>query len=173
MPRQIYNTHARPIEASAATVGALIDTLASREDQLWPGRGWPRLRLDRGLVVGSTGGHGPIGYRVAGHEPGRSVTFEFTGRPAGLYGTHGFVVIGDDQRCVLWHLVQIRPTGATRLLWRPLWGPLHDALIEDALARADFVATGSDERPAWSRWVRVLRYAMTLRSGRPAAYRLT
>lgn len=173
MSRQTFNIHRRTISAPASAVGALIDTLASDDDRLWPWRAWPRMSFDRGLVVGGIGGHGPVGYRVTGHEPGRSVTFEFLGRPAGVHGTHGFVVVGDHERCVLWHLTDARLSGPGLLTWPLLWEPLHNALIEDALARADRACTGAAARPAWSRWVRALRYAITLRSGRPAAYRLT
>src|SRR5689334_16864599 len=100
----VFNVHRRQIRASAEEVGRLIETLASPGDQLWPRTDWPAMKFDRpGLQVGATGGHGQIGYSVRDHEPGRSVTFEFTNRPRGIRGTHCLVVVPDGDGCVLWH----------------------------------------------------------------------
>jgi|SRR5690625_135111 len=60
--RRVINTHERAFTATADQVGALVATLASRTDRLWPHEHWPRMRLDNGLSVGSSGGHGPVSY---------------------------------------------------------------------------------------------------------------
>ena len=78
------------------------------------------------------------------HEPGRSVTFEFLGRPRGLHGHHQFVVQGTGPAsCVLWHLTDLEPRFPMTVTWRLFWRPLHDALIEDALAKAQEAGGGS------------------------------
>jgi hypothetical protein len=46
----------------------------------------------------------------------------------------------------------MQATGPARVTWPLVFGPLHDALLEDSLARA----TGEDP-PQWSWWVRFLR----------------
>ena len=61
---QILNIHERELKAPAVQVGALIDTLASAGDRLWPRHSWPHMQFDRPLGVGADGGHGPIRYRV-------------------------------------------------------------------------------------------------------------
>ena len=57
---RVLNVHDRNIAAPPDAVGALIDSLASDDDALWPSRTWPRMYLDRPLGVGAIGGHGPI-----------------------------------------------------------------------------------------------------------------
>ena len=56
------NIHERHIAASAEQVGAVLETLASDHDQLWPGAAWAPMVLDRGLDPGSRGGHDGIRY---------------------------------------------------------------------------------------------------------------
>jgi antitoxin (DNA-binding transcriptional repressor) of toxin-antitoxin stability system len=52
---QVRNVHERVFPAPPAQVGALIDTLASADDRLWPGDRWPPMRFDRALSVGARG----------------------------------------------------------------------------------------------------------------------
>jgi len=149
------SVHRRRVEAPVAAVGALIDTLASPGDPLWPYRHWPPMRLDRPIGIGATGGHGFVRYYVEAYEPGRSVVFRFTG-PAGLDGTHAFEVEADGGVAVLTHTID----GTTTIRFAPKWlaavRPLHDALMEDALDNAERETTGSVGDPArW--WVRFLR----------------
>jgi hypothetical protein len=157
----VYNIHRREIAADARTVGCLIDGLATADDQLWPSTDWPAMRFDPPGVTGrGTGGHGPVGYRVEHHEPGRSVTFSFTNRPRGLHGRHQFIVQPTGRAsCVLWHLTDIAPRGWLRLTWWPFWAPLHNAVIEDSLDRAECVARASGRRTGqdWTLCVRALR----------------
>lgn len=172
----VTNVHARRVRADASTVGALIDSLASPGDLLWPHRKWPAMRFDRpGLTVGGTGGHGPVGYRVAHHVPGSSATFEFTGRPPGLRGRHQYFVqpTGADA-CTLWHLTEAELRGRMRLTWWLIWRPLHNALIEDSLAQAERHAQGWNARPTrWSPWVRLLRAAVRRVMGQGARRLMT
>jgi len=153
----IRNVHERPLAASADAVGALVDSLSSRDDRLWPVSDWPRLRLDRPLGVGADGGHGPVRYAVASYDPGRAVGFRFN-RPAGFRGGHRFSVEPTgDATCVLRHELEMTVHGAARLTWPLFYRPLHDALLEEAFDRAS-AATGSAYAPARrSWWVRLLR----------------
>lgn len=158
------NVHFRDIPARPEAVGALLDGLASAEDRLWP-EDWPPMELSDGLEVHSSGGHGPVRYAVRAHDPGRSVTFRFTGdRPRGVHGGHTFAVVDSGEGCRLWHLLDCQLTGPARVTWDTLWAPLHDALLEDALARGYAEATGErpPDPPRWNLWVRLLRRAYTL-----------
>jgi len=154
---RVHNLHERSLPAPPERVGALLDTLASADDRLWPRDRWPALRFDRPLGPGATGGHGPIRYRVVGYEPGRSLHFRFTW-PAGFDGGHRFEVEpGPEGHTRLRHVMEMETRGAARLSWPLLFRPLHDALLEDAL---DLAERGVGAEPAPRRWslrVRLLR----------------
>lgn len=142
----------------ADAAGALLDTLASPDDRLWPHDRWPPMRLDRGLVLGAVGGHGPIGYEVVRHEPGRAAVFRFR-RPTGFRGHHGFVVRETSpSTCVLQHELRITVRGTARVTWPLVFRPLHDALIEECLdTAARSLGTPPDDPHRRSPWVRALR----------------
>ncbi len=153
----VVNVHERVVQAPIDGVGRLIDSLASRSDRLWPSEQWPPMRLDRPLQVGAEGGHGPIGYAVERCEPGRRVRFRFT-RPRGFSGWHGFEVEAVSSEATrLRHVLEMECHGWARLSWPLVFRPLHDALIEDALSKADAALTGRTAPQRWSLWVRVLR----------------
>jgi hypothetical protein len=99
------------------------------------------MRFDRGLQVGATGGHGPIRYMVDRYEPGSSVAFRFTVPKGCMVSTASrFPSHVDGYR--LRHVVEGHRTGPRRLLWPALYRPLHDALIEGLLDRAEHALTG-------------------------------
>ena len=153
----VRNVHERLLLAPAAQVGALLDTLATPGDALWPHQHWPAMRFDRPLAVGATGGHGPIRYFIEEYEPGRLVRFRFTG-PPGFLGTHAFVVEPEGTAGTrLRHELLMRTTGPARLSWPVVFRPLHDALIEDAFDRAALATGQAPAAPTWSPWVRFLR----------------
>lgn len=138
----VRNVHRRTI-GSPEKLGALLATLASDADQLWPADRWPSLRLDGPLAVGARGGHGPVRYRVESYEPSQHVRFRFE-RPRGFDGVHEFVVVVDEEASAqLVHVLKARMSGGARLTWPLVFRPLHDALIEDALAGA-VVSLGED-----------------------------
>jgi len=58
------NKHARTIDKPIKEVAALLSSLSSNNDQLWPHERWSPMKLDRELTEGATGGHGPIHYVV-------------------------------------------------------------------------------------------------------------
>ncbi|MFD7324316.1 SRPBCC family protein [Streptomyces sp. NPDC059875] len=163
----VYNVHERLLPAGEGEVGGLIDTLAGGDaDRLWPGRAWPRLTLDRPLTVGAVGGHGPVRYTVAAYVPGKWVRFRFDA-PRGFHGFHEFAVLPvDAELTALRHTLAMTARGPARIGWPLLWRPLHDALIEDSLDRAETACAGRATRPArWSPYVRLL-HGLIGRAGR-------
>ncbi|HEX6674476.1 MAG TPA: SRPBCC family protein [Actinomycetes bacterium] len=165
-PMEIRNVHERILPATADQVGTLLDGLAGPGDRLWPAGRWPGLplRFDRPLGVGARGGHGSVRYTVEEYVPGRLVVFRFSER-MGLDGTHRFEV--DDREGVveLRHVLVGRPRGLRTLLsWLLVVRPLHDAVLEDLLDRAELAVSGRVLRPArWSWWVRLLRRRLARR----------
>ena len=161
----VRNVHERLIQTplAASRAGALIDNLGERDNALWPRDRWPSVRFDRALGVGARGGHGPIRYSVEDYAPGRNVRFRFTA-PRGFDGTHGLDVEQASPGIVrVRHTLEMRLKGAARLSWPFLFRPLHDALIEDALDRAEANLKGVPAVPRrLSAWVRCLRRAARL-----------
>lgn len=153
----VRNMHEHRFAASPAAVGKLIDSLAGKEDCLWPKQAWPPMRFDRPLGVGADGGHGPIGYIVEAYRPGSAIRFRFT-RPAGFIGYHEYSVVSHANRAILRHFLEMRLKGGALCSWPLLFRPLHDALIEDSLDRAEWELTGAIRRKAlWTARVRFLR----------------
>jgi hypothetical protein len=158
----IRNVHERLLAAGPDEVGALLDSLSSPDDRLWPNRRWPAMKLDHGLEVGSDGGHGPVRYKVDRYEPGRLVAFAFTPKFP-LDGEHRLEVLAQpDGTTLLRHTIEGTSKSWLRLCWPLCFRWLHDALIEDALdrAEADVAKTPWEPRPL-SAQVRFLRWTAT------------
>ncbi len=154
----------RFVAVPAAVLAEAMSTLSSKDDRLWPIGGWPRMRLDQGLEPGSKGGHGPIRYCVEVHEPGRFVQFRFL--PAtGFGGVHWFESISVGDRVCLRHVVAGEATLGGWLRWRLVFGPLHEALIQDAFDRAESLSEESSvARRRHSLYVRLLRRLLAPRA---------
>ncbi len=163
---RVNNVHERLLQASPAVVGALIDTLASSDDRLWPVHAWPPIRFDRPLCVGAIGGHGPIRYRIVSYVPGQSIRFNFL-EPEGFAGFHELIATPRGSRTLLRHSLQMRTLGWARLSWPLIYRPLHDALIEDALARAQSSLQIRPDIRSWTVTVRMLRSLLSARRKRP------
>lgn len=161
---KVVNVHQRLLHAAPERVGALIDSIASAHDGLWPGNGWPRMRLDRPLAVGAAGGHGPIGYFVEAYAPGRSVRFQFTA-PHGFDGWHAFEVLdATAAHCVLEHRIEMRTaTLRATLLWSLGIRWLHDACLRDLMAQAELSLGHPPRRRPWSPYVRMLMAVLSSR----------
>ncbi len=139
-----------------------MSTLSSDQDLVWPNRYWPRMKLDKGLVLGARGGHGPIGYFVQALEEGKRVRFEFT-RPRGFYGYHEFEVNAiDEHTTVVRHNLIMDAKGLAVLSWTLIYRPLHDALVEDALDKIDHHFSQEKKKTEWSVWVKILRWGARL-----------
>lgn len=152
--RGIRNVHSRTTRGGTSRAWDLLATLGGSEDLVWPSDRWPPMILDRGLRVGSRGGHGPIRYEVERVEEGRLVHFRLC-TPSPVAGSHTVRIDGDG-RSVRWtHTLDlVDPDAAARLVVLPL----HDALIEDLF---DQVGAAIEDRPLVRRTlgprVRVLR----------------
>lgn len=167
---RVLNVHERGLHASEREVGALLDRLASREDAIWPFERWPAMRFDRPLGVGAVGGHGPIRYTVEAYEPGRSVRFRFTA-PPGFNGTHRYEIepapAASPDTARLRHVLEMNTEGPALLTWPLLFRPMHDALIEDSLDKAERSLGREPASPArWSARVRLLRRVFAPRGRR-------
>jgi hypothetical protein len=158
---KVLNIHERELAVSPERVGALIDSLSSREDALWPKQSWSRMAFDRALSVGAVGGHGPIRYFVEAYTPGRSVKFRFT-EPKGFNGYHGYEVLNPaEQSCVLRHTLEMTSHGPVLFSWPIVFRPMHDALLEDSLALAQASLGQLPRVQKWSVWVKVLRWVVS------------
>jgi hypothetical protein len=156
---RIVNVHRRNLPAPPDRLAHLIDSLSTPDDALWPNARWPRMKLDPGLQRGAKGGHGPIRYFVQEYIPGRNVRFRFTA-PIGFDGTHEFVLERTGAgEAVLGHILQMDAHGIAKVKWAVFYRPLHDALLEDALDRAEAHARGVEWQPRpLSAGVRLLRW---------------
>ena len=158
----VRNVHEREFPHPPARVGALIDSLASRDDRLWPRGKWPPMRFDRPLAVGAAGGHGPVRYSVEKYQPGQSILFRFTA-PRGFNGTHRFEVEDRQGHTVLRHVIEMNATGPALLNWPLAIRSLHNAAIEDCFDQATISLGIQLESPArWSAYVRLLRAVMRI-----------
>lgn len=145
--RRVVNVHERHLAAGADEVGALLDTWGSPGDRLWRSALAEPTAFQRGLEIGSRGGHGPVRYRVVGHVPGRSVRVELE-PGVGLRGHHGFEVRPlQDGRCLLRHELVATPYGTARLAWPLLIRPIHDGVVEDVFDHVERTLTGTAHRP--------------------------
>jgi hypothetical protein len=144
---RVVNVHTRHIAADADQVGALLDTWGSPGDRLWRSELVEPAAFERGLAIGSRGGHGPIRYHVVEHTPGRSVRVEFE-PGVGVRGHHRFDVHPtDDGQCVLSHELVATPYGSVRIAWPLLIRPIHDGAVEDVLDHVERTLTGTAHRP--------------------------
>ncbi|MEU4848959.1 DUF2867 domain-containing protein [Streptomyces gilvosporeus] len=137
--------HTRTVAAPADTVGALIDRLGGDPDPVFPVPAWPAMRFDRPLGVGADGGHGFVRYRVAVHEPGRRIRFDFTPGPSGF---HEVTVhpLGPDG-CRVEHVLDRQLHGRRRLLWYAAVGAVHRTVVEELLDNIERAATGHVRHP--------------------------
>lgn len=158
---RVLNVHERELAAPLAAVGALLDSLASDNDALWPRTTWPQMHLDRPLGAGAVGGHGPVAYSVEEYRPGRMVQFRFLG-PRGFNGLHRFEAspLGENST-LLRHTIDMSASGPAIFTWPVIVRPLHDALLEDALAQAQVSLGLPPAVSRWSAWVKLLRWLMS------------
>lgn len=156
---QVMNIHQRQFSSNSEQVWALIESLSSPGDRLWPRHAWPKMEFDRPLGVGAIGGHGPVRYFVEEYVPGKSIRFRFTG-PKGFNGFHGFDVSSLSSGSVLRHTLLMTAEGPAVLTWPLVFRPLHDALLEDCLGCAEESLGFSPKIQAWSPWVICLRWLL-------------
>lgn len=167
---KIKNVHERTARVAVERAREMLDSLATRGDELWPRHSWPPMRLDAPKDRNGRGGHGPIRYRVIEYAPGRKIVFEFEQRALsrGLYGVHYFELDEHaDGQVTARHTIDVRLGWPAILLWPILIRPLHDALIEDALDNFERAAGfASARRSDYNTYVSCLR---ALIARRPSA----
>lgn len=158
---KVLNLHQRELNAPEEDVARLLDSLASDEDLLWPTECWPPLKLDAPLGTGASGGHGPVRYWVVEYKAGSRITFRFTA-PRGFNGQHSYQIqTSGNGISVLSHCLEMKATGGALLSWPLIFRPLHDALIEDSLAKAQASLGLKPSVTPWSLWVRFLRWLIS------------
>jgi hypothetical protein len=116
---------------------------------MWPHGRWPELRHD---------GMGFLRHEPLEHERGKLRRYRITG-PDGFTGWHGWDVTANG-RSVVRHIVEADCRGWARVLWPLVIRPMHDALHEDILDRAEAAVGGSPAPREWSPRVRFLRWAI-------------
>ena len=158
---KVINIHRREYDVKYEKVAKLIDSLSSEDDLLWPKQCWPPMRFDRQLCVGAKGGHGPIRYIVEIYKPGQLIKFRFTS-PKGFNGFHEFVIVRSEHGAVVMqHRIEMEVQGRALLTWPLFIRPLHDALLEDALATAQASLGIAAQMRPWSAWVKMIRWIMS------------
>lgn len=141
----------------------MLSTLATPNDAVIATDKWPRVFLDKGLVAGSVGGHGPIGYVVREYVPGEFVEFIFT-KPLGFEGTHKFEMKEmQPGKTEVRHIIQMNVTGKAILQWVLAIRWLHDAFIEDAFDKVENHFAKKKKSTPWNFWVVVLRKVLRRR----------
>lgn len=155
---KITNIHKRIIHQNQSEISALMRTLATKEDKVWPTKDWPRMKLDQGLQEGSKGGHGPIAYIVQKYLPNQLIEFQFT-KPKNFVGIHKFEMkpLSANQTQVT-HTIDIDAKGFGILTWSIAIRWLHDALIEDAFDNIENHFSTEKKQTKWNWWVKFLRF---------------
>ena len=117
---------------------------------------WPRMRLDKGLQVGSKGGHGTIKYFVSEYHPDDHIKFQFTLK--GFAGFHEFRLTETDaDNTEIRHTIIMRTEGKTTLKWAFVIRYLHDAFIEDAFNNIENHFSAEQKVSNYNWWVRFLK----------------
>ena len=156
---KVINIHKRVLQQPKTEIAKLFNTLATDNDMMLATDKWPRMKLDKGLQVGSKGGHGPIKYFVTEYQPEKSITFQFT--LAGFNGFHRFDIKElEVNKTELSHIINMTTTGTATLKWGLAIRWLHDAFIEDAFDKVENHFTTYKKSSEWNLWVRTLRRIM-------------
>jgi hypothetical protein len=156
---KVINIHKREINRPKHEVAKLFKTLASENDLMLATDKWSPMLLDKGLQVGSKGGHGAIRYFVTDYQQDNSIKFQFD--LAGFDGFHKFDLTElETDKTELSHIIDIRTTGSATLKWALAIRWLHDAYIEDAFDKVENHFTKGKKRSEWSWWVKALRKIM-------------
>lgn len=153
----VINIHIRQINQPKEKIAALLSTLATPHDAVIATDKWPRVFLDKGLVVGSAGGHGPIGYSIKEYSEGEFVEFVFT-KPVGFLGTHKFEIREiHPEMTEMKHVIQMNVSGMAWWQWILAIRWLHDAFIEDAFDKVENHFSDKKKTTPWNFWVLLLR----------------
>ncbi|MEW4922736.1 hypothetical protein [Algibacter sp. 2305UL17-15] len=157
---KVTNIHKRKVKQPKHKVSALLKTLSTKEDKIWPIAYWPAIRFDNGLKVGSKGGHGIIRYYIEDHKLGEYIVFRFLS-PKGFNGIHKFEIMQiDKENTEIQHSIIMNTEGMAALQWIFMIKWLHDALIENAFDRIENNFSEDKVFTTWNIWVRIWRYIL-------------
>jgi len=154
---KVVNIHKQTFSQSKEKLGVLLDTLSSKEDEIWPFENWPSMRFKNGLKEGSKGGHGPIRYSIEVYIPCEFIQFKFY-KPKGFNGVHRFEINElEEGKTELKHVIEMNVVGFGILNWFLVIKPLHNALLCDALDKVKNHFKPNKQKKEWTLWVKVLR----------------
>ena len=157
---QVVNIHKRIINQPKFEVAALLETLSTKHDKVWPNKYWPAMRFKDGLKVGAKGGHGIIKYSVEKYVLGEFIVFEFL-KPKGFNGIHKFEIEEIDANTTeVKHSIIMKTEGLATLQWVFVIRWLHDALIENAFDTIENNSLEVEKFTKWNAWVRIWRYIL-------------
>lgn len=141
-PQGLVNVHSRVCDGSWPAATSLLASIAEPETGLWPADPWPPLRLNRGLTIGSSGGHGPIRYTVTDRSDAH-VCFAFSEHNR-FAGSHSLTVHPENGRVRWTHVLHIRRPD---LVTQAVIVPLHDQVLEQLLDNAENLLAGRRPSP--------------------------
>jgi hypothetical protein len=119
------------------------------------------MKLDGSLAIGAQGGHGPIRYVVQEYDSNKFIKFRFLA-PKGFCGTHSFEIISRGvEMTELKHTVEMEAKGSAHIVWPFIIRPLHNALVEDALAKVSQELGLQTRSVSWPPGVRFLRWMIS------------
>lgn len=157
----VTNVHKRTIKQPKNKVAALLKTLSTEHDKVWPKDNWSAMRFKNGLKLGAKGGHGIIRYSVEEYILGELIVFKFS-KPIGFNGVHKFEVKAIDAKSTeVKHSIVMKTEGLATLKWIFVIRWLHDALIENAFDTIENNFSEAQKFTRWSVWVRIWRYILT------------
>ena len=160
---KVINIHNREINQPKSEVAKLFETLATENDMVLATDKWSPMKLDKGLQVGSKGGHGPIKYFVTDYQQGNSITFQFD--LTGFNGFHKFEISEiESDKTHLKHTIDMTTSGSATLKWVLAIRSLHDAYIEDAFDKVENYFTIDKKKVEWTMWIKILRKIMKIKS---------
>jgi hypothetical protein len=160
---KVVNIHRREIKQPKFELEKLFQTLASENDLMLATDKWSPMKLDKGLQVGSKGGHGPMKYFVIDYQQNNSITFQFDLK--GFDGFHKFKLTElETGKTELLHIIEMNTSGFSTIKWSLVIRWLHDAYIEDALDKVESYFTKDKKRSRWNLWVKILRKIMKPRN---------
>ncbi len=142
---KVINIHTREINQPKGEVARLFKTLATENDRMLATDKWSPMKLDKGLQVGSKGGHGPIKYFVTDYQQDNSITFQFD--LTGFNGFHKFEILEiAPDKTQLKHTIDMTTAGPATLKWVLAIRSLHDAYIEDAFDKVENYFTSDKKK---------------------------
>jgi hypothetical protein len=154
---KVINVHSRIINQPKSKIEELFKTLSSKNDMMLATDKWSPMILDKGLEIGSKGGHGPIKYTVTKYLPDNLIQFDFI-EPIGFNGYHKFEIIEQDKNTTLLkHTIDMTTEGSATLKWLFAIRWLHNAYIEDAFDKVENHFTRGKKNSKWTFWVKMLR----------------